>query len=104
MKKKYFIIIYIILSFCVFSQENDLFITLWDTRLVKSWPKTPINEIDLPLVEDGIYNFLIDWGDNSKNSIKSFDDENKKHKYKEPGIYKVKIKGTIKGWSFKNKR
>lgn len=47
------------------------------------------------------YEFFIDWGDGSTNKIKSFDDKNKVHIYKESGTYIVTIIGKCFGFNNK---
>ena len=44
------------------------FISIWNTELIEPVGTGP-NQIQLPLVSDGIYNFTINWGDGSNNII-----------------------------------
>lgn len=57
-------------------------------------------EISLPLVRNGRYHFIVDWGDGSRDEITSWADKNKIHQYESSGIYDVQISGIIEGWSF----
>ena len=57
----------------------------------------------LPLVINGNYNFTVNWGDGSSNTITSWNDPNKTHTYNlgpTPGTVDVCISGTIEGWSY----
>jgi surface protein len=60
------------------------------------------NTIELPLVEQGNYNFTVDWGDGEKEKITNSNYQDKlPHVYEENGgQYIVSIKGTIEGWQF----
>lgn len=58
------------------------------------------NQIKLPLVASGTYNFTVDWGDGNEDTITSWNQAAKTHTYAVPGTYTVTIRGTITGWSF----
>lgn len=87
------------------------FISVWDTSLSGSG-LTRSNEILLPLINTGIYDFNVDWGDGTSTHI--FNEDNRtvlysetgyydglaKHEYARPGEYIVTITGTIKGFTF----
>jgi hypothetical protein len=75
------------------------FISTWDTTKLYTGSSLE-NQIKLPLIEPGEYFFKVDWGDGTKNIIKSYDDPNVLHTYASPGVYTVKIKGLIEGWNF----
>lgn len=60
------------------------------------------NQFALPLVSGGTYNFTVNWGDGSSNSITTWNDANKTHTYSATGVYTVTINGTLHGWSFNN--
>ena len=57
----------------------------------------------------GIYNILVDWGENDENGnpkfslIKEWDNSETLHVYNEPGVKQIKIYGDLTGWSFNNK-
>ena len=76
--------------------DTKSFVSVWkieEDDLYKS--------IILPLVRTGSYDFVVDWGDGSKNSVSDWDDITKKrHGYKEAGLYTIIITGKIVGWSF----
>ena len=55
-----------------------------DTWFITSWKTdneggSGSNEIKLPLVPAGEYNFYIDWGDGTQNAISTWDDVAKTH-------------------------
>lgn len=57
-------------------------------------------QIKLPLVSGGTYNFLVDWGDSSSDTITTWNQAETTHTYSGAGTYTVKITGSITGWSF----
>jgi hypothetical protein len=63
---------------------------------------SPEETVILPLIEgEGYdYNFTIDWGDGTTNTIESFDDSNKEHSYTEVGTYQVMIRGKMPVWIY----
>lgn len=75
------------------------FISTWDTRNTKSG-STPSNAIQLPLINNGDYNFIVDYGDGTKKRVTSYNDPNASHTYSVGGIYTVTIWGAIQGWGF----
>jgi surface protein len=75
------------------------FISVWDTRNTH-FESSGVNQVKLPLVPNGIYNFYIRWGDGSSNRIISSNYSNAIHTYTNPGIYTIMITGTLCGWSF----
>ncbi|MCK5201811.1 MAG: Ig-like domain-containing protein, partial [Spirochaetales bacterium] len=79
--------------------ENDTFTTSWQTD---EYGNSGSDQIQLPLVSNGTYNFTVNWGDNTANTITVWDDPKKVHTYASVGTYTITITGTINGWSFKN--
>ncbi len=71
---------------------------------VSTWQTTAANEqISLPLVAGGSYDFLVDWGDGSAiQAITAHDQAEKTHTYAQAGNYTIRITGQIEGWSFNN--
>jgi surface protein len=78
------------------------FTSVWNTSKT-DYQSTENNQIKLPLVEDGFYDFTVRWGDGTNNTITKWNATEVLHEYNESGVYKVIINGTIKGWSFNNK-
>ncbi len=58
------------------------------------------DQIQLPLEEEGNYDFTVEWGDGTSDTITEWDQLEVTHTYDEPGIYNVSITGTIDGWTF----
>ncbi len=58
------------------------------------------DQISLPLVSGGSYDFTVSWGDGSSSVITAYDDEELVHTYPSAGMYTVRITGEITGWSF----
>lgn len=77
----------------------DQFIFIIDTRLTGTG-STENNEFQLPLINSGVYDFFIDWGDNTSDTITQWDDPNTQHTYSTGNIYTITITGTIRGWRF----
>jgi surface protein len=60
------------------------------------------NQINLPLESSGTYNFVVDWGDGSSNTITTWNQAETTHTYATAGTYEVNITGTIRGFRFAN--
>jgi surface protein len=78
------------------------FISIWDTTLVSSGGSLDTLVVKLPLISTGTYNFIVDWGDGTNNTIVAWDDVNVSHSYPTEGVYKITITGIINGWQFAN--
>ncbi len=61
---------------------------------------SPEETVILPLIEGYDYNFTIDWGDGTTNTIEGFDDSNREHSYAEAGTYRVMIRGKMPVWKY----
>lgn len=77
------------------------FISTWNTTNVSIGSST-FNQVKLPLIFGGTYNFIVDWGDGSNSVIKSYNQSEVLHNYAVSGIYEIKITGICKGWVFYN--
>lgn len=77
------------------------FVSTWDTTKTGTGTSTS-NQITLPLVSGGTYNFTVNWGDGSSNTITTYNDPNITHTYAASGVKTVSITGTITGWAFAN--
>ena len=75
------------------------FLSTWDT-LELSTGSSANDQIKLPLVSSGSYNFLVDWGDGQTDTITSPTDVAVIHTYSLSGVYTINITGTIVGWQF----
>ena len=77
------------------------FRTKWDTSRISLGSSTP-NQIKLPLESGGTYDFTVNWGDETNDTITSWNQAEKTHTYSSEGVYTIRINGTITGWSFNN--
>ena len=80
-------------------QEPLPFVSKWNTSNT-SESSSDANQIKLPLISQGIYDFNIDWGDGIINNITSWNQPETIHTYNTPGEYTITITGDIKGWVF----
>jgi surface protein len=77
------------------------FVSTWKTNNT-STGSSGSTQIALPLESTGTYNFTVDWGDGTQNSITTWNDPNTTHTYASAGTYTVTITGTITGFRFNN--
>ncbi|MBD3318490.1 BspA family leucine-rich repeat surface protein [Candidatus Woesearchaeota archaeon] len=75
------------------------FVSLWNTE---NTGVTNSTGITLPLQSSGTYNFTIDWGDSSIQTVTEWNSSNATHQYALAGNYTVNITGKIQGWFFNN--
>jgi len=58
-------------------------------------------QFKLPLTNNGVINFTIDWGDGNTDVITFWNQAETTHTYATPGVYEVEItSGVLRGWSF----
>jgi len=76
------------------------FQSTWDTTQAGS----SNDQVVLPLVNGGTYDFYIDWGDGKTNrdNITAYNQAEVTHTYDNTGIYEIRIIGGITGWEFNN--
>ena len=85
----------------------DFFIATWDTTKT-STGSSDSDQVRMPLVEGGTYDFVIDWGDGYveafKNGDVTFEDGicNVIHTYEDEGVYTITVRGIFRGFAFKN--
>lgn len=84
--------------------DEDTFSTMWNTSLISDG-SSGANQIKLPLISTGIYNFTIDWDASDMDTsdsehITSWNQAEVTHTYSQPGMYSINIYGTLIGWSF----
>jgi len=77
------------------------FVSSWKTDNL-STGSSASNQIRLPLVETGTYDFIVYWGDGSSSNITSWNQDEVTHTYSSTGIYTIKIFGTCHCWAFNN--
>ena len=80
---------------CPLPPATGAFVSVWDTRNL-SGGSTNEFSVMLGLMSQGNYNFSVDWGDGNVETITSYN--NRTHAYAVPGIYEIRITGTIEGW------
>lgn len=87
------------------SATTPAFISSWDTTATISDPtSTADNQLRLPLVPGGTYDFTADWGDGTTSDVTSADDPDATHTYAAPNpSATVSITGTIEGFAFLDK-
>ncbi len=71
----------------------------WDT-LNTSAGSSNDDQIRLPLESDGVYDFVVSWGDGTSDVITSWDQVEATHTYPFTGNVTIRISGTLKGWRF----
>ena len=91
--------------------SNDFYIygalTISSTSFVSSWNtsntsggSSASNQIQLPLVSSGSYNFIVDWGDGNQDTITTWNQAETLHTYATSGTYTVSLTGIINGFVF----
>ncbi|MCX5748917.1 MAG: BspA family leucine-rich repeat surface protein [Candidatus Saganbacteria bacterium] len=80
---------------------SPTFISTWDTRNTSTGSSND-HQITLPLYSGGTYNFTVNWGDGSSETITAYDQPGVTHTYASTGVYTLEASGTIEGWSFYN--
>ncbi len=81
---------------------ENVFQATWDTTKT-TLTSSLSNQIVLPLVptvSGSLYNFTINWGDNTSSSISSSAQSEVTHSYAVAGTYTTKMWGTMRGWRF----
>ncbi len=81
--------------------DTTAFISMWNTSCLSDGSST-IDQIRLPLISSGSYNFLVQWGDGTSDIITSYSDASVIHTYFSAGVYSVNITGILAGWQFNN--
>jgi surface protein len=75
------------------------FISTWKTDNTSTGSSNS-NQVRLPLMPNGSYNFYVNWGDGTVSSIAAWDQPEATHTYAAVGTYTISITGYINGWSF----
>ncbi|MCP4522671.1 MAG: BspA family leucine-rich repeat surface protein, partial [Candidatus Gracilibacteria bacterium] len=76
----------------------NTFITEWDTSAGAG--NSGLGNFKLQLSASGSYNFHVDWGDGTTDSITSWDQVESQHNYNTGALYQVTINGTIEDIGF----
>lgn len=77
------------------------FVTTWKTDNISAGSSNS-NQVRLPLVNGGTYNFIVDWGDGTSDTITTWNQAEATHTYAVEGVYTIIITGQCEGWSFNN--
>jgi len=85
----------------VSNADPSAFLSKWDTSYLSDGSSAN-NQIRLPLVANGSYDFLVQWGDDNSDLITNYSDPKITHNYSTAGIYTVNITGNLLGWQFNN--
>jgi surface protein len=80
---------------------STVFTSVWNTNNT-SGGSSASNQVQLPLEATGSYNFVVDWGDGSQNTITVWNQAQTLHTYSTSGTYTINITGTINGFVFNN--
>ena len=75
--------------------------SVWDTTKTSTGSSNN-DQVKLPLISVGNYNFIVDWGDGTNDNITIWNQPEVSHIYASPGVYTLKISGILFGWSFDN--
>jgi surface protein len=75
----------------------SIFESTWNTAAAGT---SNNQQITLPLESTGNYNFTVNWGDGSENSINTYNAPAVTHTYNSSGNYTIRINGTIEGFRF----
>jgi hypothetical protein len=81
--------------------DGRLFRSVWNTANTSTGSSTS-TQVKLPLISTGTYNFVVDWGDGSRDTITVWNAAATTHTYSSGGTYTIKILGQCEGWSFNN--
>ncbi len=81
------------------ASDPTAFVSVWNTSKI-STDSSAANQIKLPLYPSGTYDFLVDWGDGTTNTITDANDTAAIHTYSAEGIYIITITDVIIGWRF----
>ncbi|MBF4484370.1 MULTISPECIES: BspA family leucine-rich repeat surface protein [unclassified Flavobacterium] len=82
-------------------ESEKEFVSTWKTDNISTGSSAE-NQIKLPLQNGGVYNFIVDWGDGTKDTITSWNQSQVTHTYSLAGIYKINITGICYNWAFLN--
>ncbi len=83
--------------FSIATKEHGDFISVWDTTLDG---QSSYQQVALPLEEGGSYNFNVNWGDGTSDTITQWDQAETVHTYAQAGEYQIVISGEIVGFNF----
>jgi hypothetical protein len=77
------------------------FVSTWNTANTSTGSSNS-DQVSLPLVNGGTYNFTVSWGDGNEDTITAWDAAAKTHTYASVGTYTITVAGQCWGWLFNN--
>ena len=83
----------------LYIEARNTFISTWNTSLT-SGGSSNANQVSLPLLPGGTYNFVVSWGDGTFDTITSWNQPEATHTYATPGIYTIQTTGQFEGIGF----
>lgn len=78
------------------SIQLSSFISTWRTTNTSSGSSAS-NQVKLPLIDVGTYNFVVNWGDGNQDTITSWNQAETTHTYTSTGDYVITITGVLTG-------
>ena len=75
------------------------FVSTWKTDNLSTGSSTA-TQVKLPLVSTGSYNFVVEWGDGTQNTITAWNQAQATKTYAVAGTYTITIKGKCEGIQF----
>ena len=70
---------------------------------ISTWTTTSApQDVVLPLIASGYYNFTVNWGDGTTDTITAYNQSEVTHAYASAATYTVTITGVCVGWQFNN--
>jgi len=75
--------------------------SVWDTTKTSTGSSNN-DQVKLPLISSGNYNFIVDWGDGTNDTITIWNQPEVTHTYASQGVFTLNISGILYGWSFNN--
>ena len=75
------------------------FITAWKTDNTGT-VVSGSNQVKLPLASTGTYDFIVDWGDGTTDTIIAYNQPEVTHTYASAGTYTITLTGRIDGFGF----
>ena len=79
--------------------SDEAFVAYWNTSEI-STGSSASNQVSLPLINGGSYNFVVKWGDGTYDHITSWNQSEVTHNYSQEGVYSIIIEGNITGFAF----
>ena len=81
--------------------EANQFVSTWRTSNTSTGSSTA-TQVRLPLISTGTYNFVVEWGDGTSDTITVWNQAETTKTYTTAGLYQIKITGTCVAWRFAN--